>query len=293
MNKSFSAIRYSKNMKIENILKSEGDTINVFVPVEHFILDNPVFTQQMVYGSRPYSIKSDLVAILAHMGILFPGEKPKKNSPDVLRTSPSAPLFGKQDSINLEDTRKIEDDFRFYGVVVAVTAVEPIEHYPAMPGFGVASQALHDSTFIAIDILDYSFISEFEPMPTLVDDPDSIVRHFSKADFFLPADEENLFTYEYSPDLFSCDKEGYLFKDYKVSFYMNDISLQFKWTRNQLVLIRKIISEENKISDETAILTNIQYKDIKFNETSITIGKNNYGPISRVTLENQDHYGTE
>lgn len=280
-------------MKIENILKSEGDTINIFVPVDHFILDNPVFTQQNVYGSRPYSIKSDLVAILAHMGILFPGEKPKKNSPDVLCTSPSAPLFGKQDTINLEDTRKIEDDFRFYGVVVAVTAVEPLEHYPAIPGFGVASQALHDSAFIAIDILDYSFISEFEPMPTLVDDPDTIVRHFSKADFFLPADEDNLLTYEYSPNLFSSDKEGYLFRDYKVSFIMNDVSLQFKWTRNQLCLIQRMLSVDSKLSDEKVIDENIKYSDIKFNDTSIAIGEKSYGPISRVTLENPDRYGTE
>ena len=287
MKNGFFAIKYSPELKLDSILKAEGDAINVYVPVSYFKLDNPAFAGQLVYGRRPYSVKSDLVAILEHMGILFPVEKQKKNNPDLLFTNPNALLFGKRE-INYEEKTKIEDDFRFFGVVVTVTAVEPIEHYQSVPGFGLQSQAIHDLSFIALDILDYSFISEFEPMPKLVDDPEQIIRHFSPADIFLPEDTEQKLTYEYSPDLFSDDENGFLFKDYVVTFIMSDIQLSFKWTRNGFSLIQTLFSETNKGNVETPIESGIQFKDITFMEKGIKVKDHIFEPIIRVTLEEID-----
>ena len=284
MSKSFSAIKYTSDLKLDSILKAEGDMINVYVPVSYFKLDNPVFAGQLVYGRRPYSVKSDLVAILEHMGILFPVEKQKKNNPDLLYTNPNALLFGKKE-IDYEEKRKIEDDFRFFGVVVAVTAVEPIEHYQSVPGFGLQSQAIHDLSFIAVDIVDYNFISEFEPMPQIVDDPDSIMTHFSRADIFLPEDSENLLNYEYSPDIFTDDTDGFLFNDYKVTFMMSDIQLFFKPSRKGFILIQSMYSEATKSYEESLIETEIKYKDIQFLENGLKVKEKTFTPILRVTLE--------
>jgi hypothetical protein len=288
MSKSFSAIKYSRGLQLDTILKAEGDMINVFVPVAYFTLDNPVFCGQLVYGRRPYSVKSDLVAILGHMGILFPVEKQKKNTPEMLYTSPNALLFGKKD-IDFDEKRKIADDFRFFGVVVTVTAVEPIEHFQSVTGFGLQSQATHDLSFIALDIINYTFISEFEPMPTLVDDPESIIRHFSKADFFMPEDTEKMLVYQYSPDLFADDTEGFLFQDYNFSFMMNDIQLNFKCTRNGFVLTRKMAGDPSD-TETSLIEADIQFKDISFTKTGIKVKDVTYEPISRFTVEKIDNY---
>ena len=125
-------------------------------------------------------------------------------------------------------------------------------------------------------------------MPKLVDDPEQIIRHFSPADIFLPEDTEQKLTYEYSPDLFSDDENGFLFKDYVVTFIMSDIQLSFKWTRNGFSLIQTLFSETNKGNVETPIESGIQFKDITFMEKGIKVKDHIFEPIIRVTLEEID-----
>lgn len=279
------AITYTTKLNLENILSDVGDSINVYIPAPHFILENPVLAEQIVYGQRPYSIKSDLVAICAHMGILFPGEKPKKNSPDILLTSPNAPFFGRS-SVPFDETRKIEDDFHFYGVLINVIAVQGRDSYSSSRGIFFPSQSIKDGLPLGIDILDYSFITEFEPMPELVDDPSLILVKNSPEDFYTPVDEENLLSYEYSPSLFKSDKEGYLFRDFKVLIHTNGEVLQFKWTRNNICLLQK--ANPDKGEEEKILATGLQFKNINFLEKSIRVGEMNFEPIDLITLSPPD-----
>ena len=283
---SFRAIRYTTKLKLDEILQNPGDSINVFVPVEHFTNENTMISQQHIFGSRPYAMRSDLVALCAHMGILFPGERPKKNSTDTLLTAPNAPMFGHGES-SLDEPRKIEDDFRFFGVVLALIAVPGIENYPSVRGYCISSQSLHDPSPIALDVLDYSFISEFEPMPELVDDPFSILVKETPADYFTPIDEEDLLTYKYSRKLFISDKEGYLFRDFKVLMFTDDGRiLQFKWTRNNLCLLER--SADQTQNEEKCLLTGVRFKDIKFLDTGIQVTDKLTANLEKIILQPPD-----
>ena len=266
---SFRAIRYTSKLNLQNILKNVGDSINVFVPVEHFTRENPVISQSKVYGSRPYSITSDLVALCAHMGILLPGEKPKKKSTDTLLTAPRAPMFGRSDT-SIEETRKIEDGFRFYGVVLSLIAVEGMETYPSIRGYCISSQAIKDDLPISLDVLDYSFISEFEPMPEIVEDPFQILTKETPVDYFTPVEEDGLLTFSYSPKLFKTDKEGYLFRDFKVLMFTEDDKiLQFKWTRNNNLCLLDRTSDTKDYKDP--LITGIDYHNVTFSDKGITV----------------------
>ena len=282
---SFSAIRYTTKLRLNTILKAPGQAIKVFVPVEHFTHENPVISQQTVYGGRPYSFKSDLVAICCHMGILFPGEKPKKNSTDILLTAPNAPLFNRGEPTS-EEHRKIEDDFRFYGVVLSLIAVPaPTDFYSSVRGYCISSQSIKDTNPVALDVLDYSFISEFEPMPELVEDPISIRTEEDETSFFKPIDEDDLLTYQYSRSLFYSDKEGYLFRDFKVLMFTDDdIILQFKWKRNNLCLIEKKL----QTNEENTILTGVRFKDIHFLEKGIQVTDKLNVNLVKVVLQPPD-----
>ena len=280
---NFKAIRYTSNLRLNEILKNEGDAIKVFIPVEHFTNENPLILQQHVYGSRPYSLKSDLVAVCTHMGILFPGEKPKKNSTDALFTAPNAPRFGIAEN-PLDDSRKIEDNFRFFGVVLALIAVPGLENYHSIRGYYISSQSLKDSNPIAFDVLDYSFISEFEPMPEFVDDPFSILTKVTQAEYFTPIEEDDLLTYKYSRKLFLSDREGYLFRDFKVLMYTTDGKiLQFKWTRNNLALLER--NQDPADPEEKSLLTSVKFSDIKFLDNGIQVNDKFAANLEKIILQ--------
>lgn len=275
-------------MKIGEILSSEGDSINVYIPIEFFAFDSPVLVNQIVYGGRPYSPKSDILAICAHMGILFPGEKLKRHSPDILFTAPSASLFGRKPNSPIDDAKKIEDDFRLFGVVVAVVAVEGSDYYPPIQGYSLSSQESNEVSMISIDILDYSFISEFEPIPDIIEDPNTIIKHNVSKEYFHPELDTDFIEYDYSPDLFKDDTEGFLFQDYIISFIYNTSHLQFRPTRKGFILVERLIQKDGVETDLQIIESNVQFRDIRFTERGFVVKEKNYEPIHRLVLRQND-----
>lgn len=275
------AIKYTPTFNLIDALHSSGDTLNVFIEAENITFDFPPIQDQRVYGARPYSVISDLVAIVAHMGILFPIDKPKKATPTKLATSPIALKFGKDAGLDIEDIREVDCGFKFYGVVVTVIALQPLENYPEAQGFAFVSSETDGSAPFAVDIVNYYFVSEFEPMPIIVSNSEEILEHHELDDF--KADGNVAYTtFEYSPDLFS-DQSSFLFRDFSLVFSANDETYLLSENRNGFKLEKK--SKERFISEPYILVAkDFRYENIIFEKNAININNEEYKPVLEITL---------
>ena len=274
-------LTYTANTDLSQILTNVGDYINIFIPASFVSADYiNVIEHQAVYGGRPYSATSDLVAVVCHMGILFPSEKPKKSSPNLLLTSPRALKFGKTGEQTLfDDTRRIDDDFKFYGVVVTVVAKQPLKLYPSVQGFSFASQNLNVSGDVSIDIVDFHFVSEFEPIPKCTNDPELCLMHTDNVEdleYGEADDKGNDASFRYSKGAFDGESAKYLFKDFVVKFVCEDSEYEVHDTDDVIIV--------NRIADDGRKSTTCKFSDVTFKDNSVQFGSLKIGPIVRVII---------
>lgn len=278
MSKKCTAFKYSRDFSFLNVFGEIGDAVNVFVPAELITLDCQPISESIVFGSCPYSVQSDIIAIIAHMGILYPSEKQKKSSPNYLYTCPNALKLKTSDqAISHEESCRIDDDFRFYGVVVTVLAYLPLDIYPGTVRFNISSQTSTDTGPFSLDIVDYHFISEYEPMPVLIDNPLEIKLHFNDFDERFYHEDENI-DFVYSPSLFTPSATAVLFRDFIVSFLVGDDRILFKSDQPNKLSIYKFEETETLIQDD------VPFDSISFENNSITVNDKQFSPVFKVFL---------
>ena len=277
-------LTYTASTDLGQILTRVGDYLNVFIPASFFTTDyQPVLESQAVYGGRPYSPASDLVAIVCHMGILFPSEKPKKSSPNLLLTSPKALKFGHTSETTLfDDTRKIDDDFKFYGVVVTVVARPPLSFYPSVQGFSFLSQKLDEASDVSVDIVDFHFVSEFEPIPKCTDDQNLCLMHCENPDDLECPETDNAESeavFKYSSDVFEGDAARHLFRDFVVSFVCSDCRYNVHEFDGALTITR-VSGEEQE--PRRVPLTSVRFGDdfVEFEDVRV-------GPVTHVIVSSE------
>ena len=272
---------YTAGLDLAQVLPRVGDYLNVFIPASFFTTDyQTVLEHQAVYGERPYSPASDLVAIVCHMGVLFPSEKPKKSSPNSLRTWAKALKFGKTgEPPSFDDTRKIDDDFKFYGVVVTVLARPPLTVYPSVQGFSFASQKLNEESDVSVDIVDYHFVSEFEPIPKCTDNPELCLMHCDnpeELEYGETEDGGSAASFRYSMDLFNGEAARFLFQDFVVSFVCEGCRYDVHEVDGALSVAK--VSEEDE-QPETR-----KFSGVNFGEDFVEFEDVRIGPIRQVLV---------
>lgn len=239
---------YSEDFDLLELFQKVGDYCNVYIPSKFITVDyvSPD-GDQTPFGSRPYSPLSDLVGIVCHMGILFPRDKPKKQSPIVLWTSPSALKFGTA-KMSFEDTQSIDDAFKFYGVVVTVVAKPPLEEYPAGQGYCFDSQETDEYHSFSVDIIDFHFVSEFEPVPECSEDSDECIMHVDNPDTIQSAgmdDNDAAAWLPYNPEFFT--SADLLFEDYNITFVTQDDEYEIHMNSGTYTVTHRYNEEEESL----------------------------------------------
>jgi hypothetical protein len=278
-------LRYARSLNFASVFSEVGNFVNVFVPAACVAPDAPGLVDQLVYGGRPYSPSSDTVAMMCHMGILYPSDKPKKGYPNALRTAMNALRFAPGD-LAPEEHRRLDDDFKFAGVVVTVVATPPVDEYPSSPGYGIASQSAGGGDAFSVNIIDFHFVSEFVPMPPVSDDPAQCVGTDAALALYAIGDEsDTAFSVPCLPELF----DGELFRDFDVAFVVDDES------REALVvcdagagLALKRTWDGDGERREDVVLEPLAWGAIVATQQGLEIGEFRSPPILRVVLTPKD-----
>lgn len=282
MSSNCSALKYSRDFSFLNVFDTVGDAINVYIPSELILADFPPIAESIVFGSRPYSVQSDIVAIVAHMGILFPSEKQKKSSPNFLFTYPHALKLKATDKVTHEDSRRIDDDFHFYGVVVTVIASPPLDIYKASSRFSISSHTSSDPGPFSLDIIDYHFVSEFEPIPSLTEDPLKFKFHYDDIEerFYQETDDLDFI---YSPKYFKLSVSEILFRDFIITFIVENNRFTFIAEQPNVISIYRDDGDS-----KTLIQQDVALSQIDFGEDTINISGNKLSPVSKVLLASKN-----
>lgn len=282
MSSNCSALKYSRDFSFLNVFDTVGDAINVYIPSEIILADFPPIAESIVFGSRPYSVQSDIVAIIAHMGILFPSEKQKKSAPNFLYTYPNALKIQPTDKVTHEDSQRIDDDFHFYGVVVTVIASPPLDSYKASTRLNISSHPSNDPGPFSLDIVDYHFVSEFEPIPDLTEDPLTAKFHYDDIEerFYQETDDLDFI---YSPQYFKSSVSEILFRDFKITFIVDSNRFTFVAEQPNSISIYKDDGDSTTLMQKDVALSQIE-----FGENNINISGNNLSPVSKVLLESKN-----
>lgn len=270
--KNCQAIRYTKEMKLQQILNEPGDSINIFIPAEIVTADYQTLVENRIWGPRPYSIDSDLVAIVVHMGILFPSEKPKKSSPNLLYTSQNALKFGKTENLDLSDTKRVDDDYKFYGVVVTVCAKEKLTSYQGVQGFFIVSGSHDEEENLSVDIIDFHFITEYDPMPEIIENPADIIKKYDIDQIKeVDANVEGL-VFTYKQEIFSVHPE-LLFRDFQFLIQIPEGLYEINTNENLIRIFKVTVNQETEEEEKTSIQKDIPIEKISFDEKGMKIGE--------------------
>jgi hypothetical protein len=275
------ALPYTRSLNFASLFHMIGDYVNVFVPTSAIATNAPGLVDKLVYGARPYSPSSDVVAMMCHMGIIFPPDKPKKNAPNFLRTCTSALQFGATD-LTAEDYRRIEDDLKFHGVVVTVIATSPVDKYPSAAGHGITSQSAGGGDTFSVDIIDYYFVNEFVQFPQLSDDPTLCIQNSVKrAKRTVNEDSETAFSIDYEPTLFRQD----LLDDFVISFLVDEETVnEFVLSLDDGRLLLVHAWDEGEERKEERVMETFEMASIIATEESFRIGPFESPPILRAML---------
>jgi hypothetical protein len=183
-----------------------------------------------------------------------------------------------------EESRRLDDDFRFYGVVVTVIADKPLESYPGAPGVGCSSQADENAENFnghkfSVNIVDFTFISEFEPMPETTADPALCWKTYE------PDQHPGVLGdgFRYSPEFFTKEALIVLLKDYVIWFLAESEEIGLR-QRKKLELISRA-KEEGESKDEIVVVTKgLDLKDVEFGKTTVSFGDLQIGPIVKMRI---------
>lgn len=276
-----SAIEYETCLNINDILSEPFETVNVFVPLKYYTSYNPVLTESLVFGPRPYSSQSDILAIIAHMGIFHRSKKAKNQTQDILSTFPDAIVFGFKNYFELDDVRKIESDIDIKGLIVVLYSAEPLDYYQPRKGVYLESRGNNVRGNFSVDIIDYHFVLECDDMPKLYPPSKVITKknvHFDRET--LLNRNQDMYTGEYQYEMFSKYTDAEFYKSFRINFHtlQNDIYC-FRWEGEQL-FIDKIGCHGNTILESTPINAN----EIQYNEKCISVGCIVINNIVRVTI---------
>lgn len=279
-------LRFSRSLALSDIFLTVGDYFNIFVPTKFLAPDYPGLAEQLVFGSRPYSPASDLVAIICHMGIIYPSDRLKKSARTVLYTAPSALRLGALES-PLDDSRRIDDDLKFHGVVATVVAAPPLDSYPAVAGFGVQSQLMEGSSSFSVDVVDFHFVTDFEPEPPLAEDPDACRMHSENLrEFLLTDDPDDEPSFIYSPDFFDGQPLGGLFRDFVVTFVVGQERFVVKADNGRIAVIRQWANDGGRESQE--VVSGAHVRSVRFGANCVEVADWRSGPVSRILMRAAD-----
>ena len=278
------ALRYVPGLALGDIMANVGDYLNIFVSAEYATSEYISSMADKAYGRRPYAPISDLIAIICHMGILFPGtDKPKRLAPNIVLTSPGALQFTADDISTSE--RRIDEDCTFHGIVVTVLARPPLDVYPSVRSFASVSGEFSGETNFSVDIVDFYFVPEFESIPNCSDRPNDCVMHSDDYELLvrdeLSGTKEEV-VFPYSKGLFSSESVGYLLKDFVIEFRCEHSAYQLRESDGKVTL--KKTWQKNKEVQTEDVGGALDANNMYIGDDRVEIGSVDVGPIEQVAL---------
>ncbi|OHS95675.1 hypothetical protein TRFO_38182 [Tritrichomonas foetus] len=171
----YESILYTPSLNFREIFQNIGDSIQVFIPIDLIKNEAAAISQETVFGNRPYSINSDILAMTVHMGIIFPDSEKK------LFWLSSETCFTPEkegERHRFEHVRTINDEFGLAGVFVTVVATAPLERYPSAQRYSIKShEEISDGAPFSLDI-PKAFLATSYEQPKIVSDYSKIIRKF-------------------------------------------------------------------------------------------------------------------
>lgn len=258
----YEAIKYSPDLNFLEIFHNVGDSIRVFIPIDDIKVDSPVVKENKVYGSGPFSINSDILAIVVYMGILYSQKKPYWSN--------SSTCFSpeKEDDIRKSNhLRIVNDEFGLLGVIVTVVAEEPQPYYKSSQRYIIKSREEEDSDAPFSINIQKAFLAMSYEQPIIVDDYTKIVhRSYQPPKIESHGKPEGQFPY--MREYFTYQTCLFLFEQYYAVFFTN---------RGNFVLNGKNSNNlqffEVNQDGENSLIGDLTIENIVFDDTSITFSE--------------------
>lgn len=255
----YQAIKYVPDLNFLEIFHNIGDSIRVFIPIDDIKLDSPALKNNKVYGSGPFSVNSDILAITVYMGILYPQKKPYWSN--------SSTCFSpeKEDDIRKLDyhLRIINDEFDLLGVIVTVIAEEPQPYYKSSQRYVIKSKEDDNDAPFSINI-QKAFLAMSYEQPIIVDDYSKIVQRYvqpSKIERHGEIEGQFPYTREY----FTIQTCLFLFKQYYAVFYTNSGNFMLKGDDSSNLKFFELDA-----GGEGSLVGDLSIDNIVFNDASIS-----------------------
>ena len=255
----YQAIKYSPDLNFLDIFQNVGDSIRVFIPIDDIKFDSPALKENKVYGSGPFSINSDILAITVYMGILYPHKKQFWSNSSTCFTPEKEDDTQKKNHLGI-----INDEFGLIGVIVTVIADDPQPYYKSSLRYIIKSrEEEHNDAPFSINIKK-SFLAMSYEQPIIVDDYTKIVHRFSQP--LVPEnDRKSEGQFPYMREYFTPQTCSFLFKQYNAAFYTDSGNFLISGEDSNNLKLFEIDQD-----DETALIGNLSLENILFNDTSIT-----------------------
>lgn len=258
---STEAIKYSPALNFGEIFTDVGDSIRVFVGTENLKNNLPPIAERQIFGGQPYSINSDLSAMIVHMGILFKDDKAECFCKSTVCLEPE-----KENDFSKHDYT-IEIEFGLLGVIVTVFADNPLYHYPSKKRYLFRSREEDNNAPFSLNIKEVFLVAGFHK-PVIFTDYTKILQHR-----FTPYGTEAQRSegeFPYIQNYFTFESCKFLFLEYFVIFFTDQGKLLLRGSDGFNLELFQFDQSENLV-----LIGPISIQDISFNKTSIRFA--NYG----------------
>ena len=268
---NYTAVLYTPKLDLSRYLVTENQKMDIFIPVYYFGWEHLSNAQGRVFGSRPYSVASNLIMACVHSGILFPPEKGKKSLRHYLQTAIDCLKFeSPSQCLDQADVVIFDEHTNLKGLLVSIQGLssEPVE---SCNGFCFPSRSMIYGDFMRFDFLDFYFITPADNMPNLVD----VTSYPEK---FVNPDTST----KYEPSMLNSgllmeflERFNIIFIDGKEKYCMRTSTKNLEWCQ---------ISKRRSTNEFKALYSNLVENDIGFDDKCILIKGRSFGPFNYMEL---------
>ena len=166
------AIEYTPDLDISAFSPKHGDVFRVFIDEQYISYHHKPVAEHKCFGSGRYAPCSDISALVMHHGCLFVNQKLKNASHRRFCSVENSFELSINPDMVYPKLIKVVDfplDLRVRGVVVGILIDHPPEEWVSTVHNGYRSSELDAKFKFSLRVLDYNVLTNYDPMPMVVD----------------------------------------------------------------------------------------------------------------------------